>query len=65
MFRGSAAVAQLAVNQLVAGSNPALGAKRNYYRKKPLNRMVFCILTVVFYHRVQGSEITLEDLGDL
>ena len=27
VFRSSAAVAQLAVNQLVAGSNPASGAK--------------------------------------
>lgn len=27
LFRGSAAVAQLTVNQLVAGSNPAPGAK--------------------------------------
>lgn len=30
VFRGSAAVAQLTVNQLVAGSNPAPGAMRLY-----------------------------------
>lgn len=29
IFRGSAAVAQFAVNELVAGSNPAPGATRN------------------------------------
>ena len=31
VFRSSAAVAQLAVNQLVAGSNPASGAKHKHF----------------------------------
>ena len=33
LFRGGAAVAQLTVNQLVAGSNPALGAKHKHFAK--------------------------------
>ena len=30
IFPGSAAVAQLAVNELVVGSNPTLGASKKY-----------------------------------
>lgn len=45
LFPGGAAVAQLAVNQLVVGSNPTLGAKH----KAPHFRGVFVFFTRGFF----------------
>ena len=63
IFPGSAAVAQLAVNQLVVGSNPTPGASQNNCSLKAPYHTVFLVYIRGFFVLIQGSEIRNSTIG--
>lgn len=65
VFRRSSAVEQVAVNDKVAGSNPAAGAKMNFHYKEPSFRMVLLVSTSIDRRLMKSSKVQFEEAREI